>query len=166
MEVHGLDQSSFLNKWATSGADTNIIKYKNYFVFELQGFFAFSEKENDGMVMKQLKEKVKFLVDDAPALAGVVNPNAPIQSTNLHFEYSKLIKSKAKELLPLIQCGKNLTRIPVLQMNFGDNKGKVIVSQLLTKDRLYNKSISPFYKAAEDETAKQLIFNMIYLLGQ
>lgn len=164
MEIDGLDTTSFKNYWVLRGASQDAIVSKDYYAYQLEGFYDFSEKKQDAEMIKKLRAKVQFLLDDAPALAGKINPDANIKITNLHTEYKLLQYADKFEITPLVYAGKNLTRIPVIQMNFGARKGKMIVSQLLTEDRLYNKSKKKWYQAAEDETAKQLVLNMIKCL--
>ncbi|MFC5452083.1 hypothetical protein [Paenibacillus aestuarii] len=43
---------------------------------------------------------------------------------------------KAQKATALAECGVNLTKTPVLQIEFGEGKGKLLLSQLLTDGRL------------------------------
>jgi beta-galactosidase len=162
MDFSGLSANAFLAQWKSRGADENAIKNGTYYAYELQGFFEFSDKENDVIVQKKLKDKVAFLVEDAPALANSINPFTPVKITNLSKEYLSSQKGEAKQFIPLANCGKNLTRTPIALIDFGDTRGKLIVSQLLTAGRLAKGfGDEGEYGIRYDEVAAQIVLNMI-----
>jgi beta-galactosidase len=167
MDFHGLSADAFLSQWKARGADENAIKNSSYYAYELQGFYAFSMQANDAAVQKKLKEKVAFLVEDAPALANAINPLTPVKITDLSQEYQFAKNGQAQRFTPLANCGKNLTRTPVALIEFGEGKGKLIVSQLLTAGRLA-KSFGEegFYGIRYDETAVQMVLNMLQVAAQ
>jgi hypothetical protein len=79
---------------------------------------------------------VTFLAEDAPALKNTLNLQAPVKVTDLVKQYQITSTGQAQQLLPLVKCGKNLVRTPVVEIDFGRKKGKLILSQLLTAGRL------------------------------
>ena len=82
MSVAGLSARSFLEQWAARGADrARLTGGGRYYGYELQGFYAFSDKAGDPAVEAALKERVRFLIEDAPALAVVMSADAPITVT-------------------------------------------------------------------------------------
>jgi beta-galactosidase len=69
---------------------------------------------------------------------------------------------EATQLIPLASCGKNLTRILVVELVFGPSKGKVILSQVLTAGRLARGYQEPgLYGIRHDPAAEQFTLNMI-----
>jgi hypothetical protein len=162
MNFSGLSADAFLVQWKSRGADEAAIKSGTYYAYELQGFYAFSSQPNDANVQKKLKDKLAFLVEDAPALANAINPLTPVKMFNLSQEYQSAEKGQAKKFTPLASCGKNLTRTPVAVIKFGEGKGKLIVSQLLTAGRLAKGfGGEGFYDVRYDEAAVQVVLNML-----
>ena len=163
MTISGLSPKAFLSTWKTKGAEEdNIIKSNSYFAYDLQGFYSFSDKENDKKIINELRNRVRFLVEDAPALTNSINPEAPVSSLNLSHQY-KTLKGLAKGLHPLVNCGRNLTRTPVVLVEFGENEGKLLLSQLLTKGRLSKSSVESngLYDVRYDVVANQFVLNML-----
>ena len=167
IEVSGLSSKAFLSKWKTKGADTQSMKNKLYYAYELQGYYEFSEKANDKELQKKLKDKVAFLVEDAPALATSINPNAKIISINLNKDYLKATLGEANEIISLAIAGRNLNRAPLIQLDFGENKGNVILSQLITKGRLFETQLDnkKGYETKFDPAAVQMVLNMLERLS-
>lgn len=162
MAFSGLNDKSFITQWVHRGADENLIKSDSYFSYELQGYFDFSTKKNDINVLNRLRERVVFLVEDAPALAITINPNAPIIETNLTTGYEESLNGIAENHIPLVVAGKNLTRMPVVSIDFGAGRGNMIVSQLLTKNRLApGYGDSGLYGIRYDPSAVQLMLNIL-----
>ena len=164
MTISGLNSKAFLEQWKARGADENQIKSGNYYAYELQGFFEYSSNPQDMNLQKNLQKKVAFLVEDAPALAGSINPNTPIKITDLSQGYMDAQNGIAQNLVILMNAGKNLTRMPVVLIDFGEGKGKLLVSQLLTAGRLAEGFGEPgLYGVRYDEVAVQTILNMMKL---
>ena len=162
MELSGLNDKSFVSQWKQRGADEAQIKSSSYYAYELQGFFDFSSKKDDETVMKKLRERVHFLVEDAPALAISVNPEAPIIQTDLVAGFKESLNGIAQNQTAQIVAGKNLTRMPVMAVDFGREKGTLVVSQLLTKGRLAPGFGEPgLYGIRYDASAAQLMLNML-----
>jgi len=161
-EFEGLSSSALIAQWLARGADENRIKSDNYFAYELEGFYEFSNKPDDNDVKGKLKNKLTFLVEDAPALANSLNPNAKVKITDLSKAYKESQNRLGESLIPLVNAGKNLTRSPVIMLNFENGKGKLIVSQLLTAGRLANGfGENGFYGIRYDEVANQFVLNMM-----
>ena len=162
MEVSGLGASAFIALWTNRGAAADKLAAGNpLFAYELGGYYAFSSTPKDEAVSTELRRKVKFLVDDAPALQGRIDPAGPITVTDL----AAALKASGKgKLVPLANCGKNLTRIPVVQIELGSGQGRVILSQLLTAGRLMadDHPLKP-YELSHDPAAEQLVLNLLGL---
>ncbi len=162
MLISGLSQDAFISYWKEKGADVNLIKSNAYFVYSLQNIFTFSSNLDDKTAESSLRDKAKFLADDAPALANTINRFAPIKVIDLAAEYKKCVTGQAKQLIPLVNAGKNLTRIPVIMVDFGPDKGKLIVSQLLTAGRMATGFGSEgLYGIRYDESTRQFVLNML-----
>jgi hypothetical protein len=95
-------------------------------------------------------------------LQDVVNPNSPIEQTDLGKGYRDAANGQAQRLIRLSTCGKNLTRSDIIEMAFGDGKGNVILSQALTAGRLARGSAEPgLYGIRYDPAAEQFVLNML-----
>lgn len=161
MELVGLAPEAFLQAWTARGADAALIRGEHYMAYELAGFFDFSVGHSDA-VGKRLRDKVRFLVDDAPALAQAINPNAPLKLHDLSALYRASSAGQARELIPLANAGKNLTRVPVMQVNFATGSGCLVLSQLLTAGRLapgFGENTA--YGIRFDPAAVQMTLNML-----
>lgn len=164
MQFSGLSAKSFVAQWQARGADEAKIVAGPYYAYELQGFFDFSDKPNDTELKKKLKEKVNFLVQDAPSLAASINLNMPVSVTDLNKSYHDAEKGIADNFIPLANCAKNLTQTPVALVGFGKGKGVLMVSQLLTSGRLAKGfGETGLYGIRYDEAAVQYVLNMISL---
>ncbi len=162
MEMSGLNDKSFISQWVQRGAEESMIKSSSYYAYELQGFFDFSIREDNEEVMGKLRERVTFLVEDAPALAITINPQAPVIQTDLVAGYKESLNGIAEDQSALVVAGKNLTRMPVVAVDFGAGKGKMIVSQLLTKGRLAQGfGDEGLYGIRYDASAVQLMLNIL-----
>lgn len=166
MEVTGVNKTSFLELWESRGADMKLIREENYRAYELAGYYAFSAGQDES-IKKQLREKVKFLVDDAPALAVSINPNAPIKEYRLSEMLKENDAGHTHSVKPLVYCGKNLARSPVVEIGFGEGKGRLILSQLITSGRLAEGYGQPgAYGIRYDPAARQFVINLIRHLMQ
>ena len=68
----------------------------------------------------------------------------------------------AKNFTVLVNAGKNLTRTPVILVDFGEGKGRMILSQLLTAGRLAEGFGEPEANGIRyDEAAVQMTLNML-----
>ncbi|QEC78585.1 glycoside hydrolase family 2 TIM barrel-domain containing protein [Mucilaginibacter ginsenosidivorax] len=164
MQFSGLSAGAFVAQWKARGANEVKITSGPYYAYELQGFYIFSDQPDDPDLKKKLKEKVNFLVQDAPSLAASINLNMPVTVTDLTKGYHDAEKGIADNFTGLANCAKNLTQTPVALVGFGKGKGKLIVSQLLTSGRLAKGFEGKgLYGIRYDEAAVQYILNMISL---
>lgn len=162
-DVQGLSREAFSVQWSRRGADIDRMKHGNYYAYELCGFFAYDSIPDNKELMQELRRKVEFLVEDAPALAMSVNPKAPIRITDLGSGYRTSEQGSASELAPLASAGKNLTRTPVMRIGFGPGKGTLILSGLLTEGRLNASQPDETgnHRPKYDEVAVQMVINMM-----
>ena len=162
MEVSGLNSNAFIKQWVEKGADNTQLISKPYYAYELDGYYEFSFKKNDSKTKSRLRDKVRFLMEDAPALATSLDPNGRIEIRNLHDEFKQAKSGRAVNFIPLVECGKGLTRTPAAMIQFGKNKGQLVVSQLLTSGRLADGfGKEGLYGIRTDEAAKQFVLNMM-----
>lgn len=162
IEITGLSPDAYCEQWKARGAEVEKIKGSNYFAYELEGFYMFSSSDKDTETEKKLRSYVSFLVEDAPSLASNINSLAPIHITNLSTEYKECKDGRAKKIIVLANAGKNLTRTPVLKVDFGEGKGEMLISQLLTAGRLSPEfGETTKYGIRYDEVAVQMVLNMI-----
>jgi len=162
MGFSGLSPAALVASWKSRGADETMFDKEHYYAYELQGFYGFSQEGNDAALQQAMREKVQFIVEDAPALAGALNPDAEIRITNLSEKYKKAGSGQAEKLTGLVNCGLNLLRTPVVRIDFGQGKGTLIISQLITEGRLagrYGKE--GLYGRRYDPAAAQFVLNML-----
>ena len=163
MEVQGVNADLFMEQWVARGADEGAIKSgQPYYAYELHGYYDFSTKADDSEAMQRLKASVMQKIEDAPSLAVFINPNIPIKQTDLAAGYKNANVGMAESMKRMANAGKNLTKVPVISIRFGEGKGNLLVSQLLTAGRLADigKTGKPFERRY-DETAVQMVLNMI-----
>ena len=162
-DVQGLSREAFSAQWSRRGADVGRMERGDYYAYELCGFFAFDARPDNKEVIRELRRKAEFLVEDAPALAMSINPKAPVRVTDLGNGYRNSARGSAAELVPLAAAGKNLTRTPVLRIGFGDGKGCLLLSGLLTAGRLdAARTPEPVPCPVKyDEAAVQIVINLI-----
>ncbi len=162
MEVSGLSRDAYVSKWVARGAEEDKIKGHSYFAYDLQGYYRFSGLPDDGELFNELRRELKFLVEDAPALKGSINPNAQIEIIDLAEGYKSSGEGLAKNIQPLVNCGRNLMQTPVVLIDFGSGKGRLILSQLLTKGRLADsQEKGGLYDIRYDVVSCQFLINMI-----
>ncbi|MBC8034006.1 MAG: glycoside hydrolase [Chitinophagaceae bacterium] len=162
LKMSGLGGLSYLRDWQIRGADTALIRSGNRFAYELEGYYAYAADRSDSSVLKGLKEKVRFLVDDAPSLKFRINPDAPVIIHDLEAGYKNALTSKAERIIPLVLAGNGLKRTPVYLVDYGKGKGSIIISQLLTKGRLNREgNKNGLYDIRFDPAAVQIVFNMM-----
>ncbi len=165
MEFKGLSADAFIAQWQARGAEKEKIKNGSYYAYELQGFYSFSALPNDEATKKKLKDKVYFLVQDAPSLSNSINLNTPVLITDLSKTYQDSKSGLADKFIPLASSAKNLTQTPIALIGFGTGKGKLIVSQLLTSGRLAKGfGEEGLYGIRYDEATVQYVLNMMSLV--
>jgi len=165
--VDGLSSDAFIQQWLPRGAEEHKIRGEHYFAYELEGFYAFSGSPDNNDIKMELRKRVEFLVQDAPALSGSLNPQAPVRVTDLSKVYRESGNRIGKSLLPLVNSGKNLTRTPVIMIKPGEDRGNIIVSQLLTAGRLAKGYGEPgLYGIRYDPVAVQFVLNIVELVSK
>jgi hypothetical protein len=162
MQLMGVRRAAFLETWRQRGADPEMIKRGSYYAYELEGHYEFSQNPRHQEAIRRLQAKVKFLVEDAPALKLRINPNAPVAEHDLGAGYMSATESAADRIVPLASCGKDLSRTPVFLVDYGQGRGRLIVSQLLTSGRLVRGAgEAGLYGRRYDPAAVQFVLNMI-----
>ncbi len=165
MQISGLSGEATLAIWQARGADVSLMVRDAYFAYELAGYYAYATRGKDASISESLRNRVKFLVEDAPALAGVINPDAPIVVTDLHALFMRSqAGGEAESLTALANAGKNLSRTPVVKLTFRRGIGDLVVSQLLTRGRLvtgHSEAGPGVYGMRYDPVAVQVVLNMI-----
>lgn len=160
LELAGLGPEDFVKQWAGRGADQAKLTEENYFGYELAGFYAFSTGK-DLEVAKQLKAKVRFLVEDAPSLQERINPDAPVKIYQLSELYRQSRNSSIAAVNGLVNAGKGLTRTPVVEVCF-QSGAKLILSQLITAGRLAGGSGKKgLYEVRRDPACMQFVINLV-----
>ncbi|HLP74637.1 MAG TPA: hypothetical protein VK155_17155 [Bacteroidales bacterium] len=158
----GLSPQSFLSQWLPRGADESKIKAGNYYAYSLEGFYDFSGSPDDKEAAAKLKNKLNFLIQDAPSLANSLNANASVQVTDLSKAFKESEGGTGEDLVPLVNAGKGLSRTPVIMIRSGKGKGNIIVSQLLTAGRLAKGfGEEGLYGIRYDPVAVQFVLNMM-----
>lgn len=163
MEVLGVNADLFLAQWTGRGAEPEAIRSgQPYYAYELHGYYGYSDKPDDPVAKASLKSSVLQKIEDAPSLAVFINPDVPIQVTDLAAGFRASDTGMAERLVRMANAGKNLTRIPVFKVIFGPGQGELVLSQLLTAGRLDGSARpdGPF-DARYDGTAVQIVLNMI-----
>ena len=162
-----MNRETIIAVWEQRGASADSIRKGTCFAYEPGGYYQFSEhpykKARDA-----LRDKVRFLVSDAPALAISIDPEGRIRAFDIGMLYKNSTDGKAVGLLPLAECGKDLFRAPVVEIEFEDISGKLQISQLVTAGRLHPAYSHPdinekneHYTLREDPAAQQFVLNMI-----
>lgn len=165
MDVQGVNADLFLEQWIARGANKEkITSGKSYYAYELHGYYEFSEKADDVETQKRLNDKVLQHIADAPSLAVFLDMTVPIKSTDVASGYKNANVGMAKSMTIMANAGKNLTKTPVMMIEFGGGKGNLLLSQLLTANRLTPHSTTgKLYDIRYDETTVQMVLNMIDL---
>lgn len=163
MAVGGLSPEAFAAEWANRGADQGSVRGNGpYYAYELAGFYAYSTAPDDKATIAGLRQKVKFLAEDAPALKDRINPEAPVVTTDLRAGYRASASGQATRLVALATAGKNLERVPVVELRFGPHDGRVLLSQVLTAGRLQRGRAEPGeYGLRYDPAAEQFVLNCL-----
>ncbi len=162
MSVMGLSQTAFLEEWVAKGANRQQILDNRCWAYQLEGFYQFTETRNPD-VQQQLREKVKLLAEDAPALQKSLHPDAPVQCLNLGEGYRQSHGS-VRSVTPLVQSGKGLTRVPVVAVTLEDGR-RVYLSQLLMQGRLIPTTdvVLPLHPQhpCYDPACEQMLLNLL-----
>jgi beta-galactosidase len=172
MEVLALGRESFLELWADRGADRNGIRSNpDYTAFAIDGYYGFSAqpKADQDAVIRKLRDQIRFIQQDAPAIAALLDPEAEIEIIKLNEEWSEMASSTDREVVvePLARAGKGLNKVPVVKISTGGEAGAVMISQLLTGGRLARGFGSEgLYGVRYDPAAVQMVLNMLANLSK
>ena len=161
MKPGGLKQEAFLAFWESQGADAQAIRAGHCVAYELAGQYAFA-KEPSEQVQAELRQRVRFLVEDAPALEASIDPNGPVVLHDLGVLYRESRYGAAESITPLAACGRDLARTPIIAVELGAGHGRLVISQALTDHRLASGYEEPgLYGRRVDPVAQQMVFNMM-----
>jgi beta-galactosidase len=133
LELAGLGREAFLTQWSARGADPAMIRSGRCIAYELHGQFRFAV-EHDPAVEAALREHIRFLHADAPALAHVLDPRARIRRSDVGAGFAAA-GGRAERIVPRLRCGLDLTRVPVVTAHLAGG-GRLTLCQLLTAGRL------------------------------
>ena len=159
MEVEGVSAEGALELWKQRGANASKIKTTDYRAFECMGIYEFGEGDPDEIKAK-LMQRVNFLLADAPALKNS-RYTGEITEYNLSAVYGCL-EDNDNKCIPLIHAGKELKRIPAVEVLCGT--GTLIVAQLIIDGRLTGKRQSSQWhmsNAHRDPAVCQVVLNML-----
>lgn len=160
MSIFGNDKESFEIMWKSKGADIELMKKGNYYAYELAGYYEYSDSI-DSKTSDKLRNKVEFLVEDAPSLKDSINLNDEILITNLYNEYHSLPSSSGSiRYSNIMKAGKGLLKSPTIIIEYYKNKSNLLISQMLFDGRLENVS-DDFFGLRKDPVACQILLNII-----
>ena len=157
MRFEGFAPNAVLAHWAACGADVDAIRKGPCFAFEKAGYVEFAAEASEA-VKRKLEERIAFLIDDAPALADRIDPHGPLVVHDLH-QLWREADGVISALRPLIVCGKGLTRTAAVEIAFEHLPGRLILTQLLTANRLAPPPQPDGRRP--DRGAAQLVLNLI-----
>ncbi len=169
MKVLGLRAEAVRVAWVSRGADAKqLASGKPYYAYELNGYYAFSASGDDKGIEKGLRDRVRFLMEDAPALRNVLNPDGRINKQNLSSLTAAHPDGAVVELRPLLCAGKGLTKTPTTFVRLANGQTHIF-SQLMTRQRLAsvpNPDPNPLhnhgaYTIGIDPVAQQLVLNWL-----
>lgn len=163
MDLEGVNADIFIDQWVARGADCSAITSgKPYYAYEHHGYYMFSTLLDDDSTRLALESYVKRLIDDAPSLAVFINSKEELHITDIAAGYRNANTGMAKSLRCLVNAGKNLTRVPVMKIEFGNGMGNIVVSQMLSAGRLSREDKADhLYDICYDGTTVQMVLNMI-----
>lgn len=177
MTLGGISPSAFLEQWRARGLDPAKIETDHRYAYALGGYYAFAPEMNDE-TKAELRRRVRFLVEDAPALAREIDPEGTIDVYDLPEWLEHCRGAMAQTLTPLVRCGKGLHRTPVMEVTFqadpeAEREGamgatlaaggaRLILSQVLTAGRLAPGFGTPgLYGVRQDPAAQQWTLNLL-----
>ena len=130
------DYQSMYQEWIQHGADEKLLLAPDCTAYHLEGFYAFSTQPSEETALA-LRQRVRFLVSDAPSLAQRMDPESEMDVIPVGEMLRNASKSSnGSALEPLAVCGRGLNRIAAGFFRPQSDGGVVVLSQLLTKGRL------------------------------
>jgi beta-galactosidase len=163
MQVSGLSAAAYLSQWVARGGDAEAIAAGRQVAYVLAGQYAFAGRP-DQAVADALRARVKFLVEDAPALAATTDWRARIDCVDLGAGWRAAAEAQAVRLRPLATCGRHLVRSPAVQVDMDPSRGggRLVLSQCLTRGRLApGFGESGFYGRRYDPAVEQFTLNLL-----
>ena len=161
-QLSGLSQEAARSAWLSRGAPPELLASGSCIAYGLAGIWAFSATR-DPAVESRLRAQVRFLAEDAPALAWATNPQAAIEVSDVAADIASS-NGMAQRLDPLAVAGKNLARTPVWRVAFGSGRGHLCLSQCLTAGRLHESCVGVgFWGVRTDPCAQQLVLDLMAL---
>ncbi len=164
MEISGLGAAGSAMLWTQRGADAEALRAgRPVYAYEMAGYYEFSDSPDDKAVAARLHQRVRFLVEDAPSLSARIEQSGGLRVIDLRATLNQIsVSARATRVAPLAHCGNNLFRTPVVAVEFGAGEGTLIVSQVLTADRLRRRATAPDWRAEHyDPAAEQFVLNLL-----
>jgi hypothetical protein len=159
LELSGLGPEAFLAQWVARGVDPAVIRAGTCTAYELHGHWRFAAA-HDPAVEGALREHIRFLHADAPALAHVLDPRARIRRIDLGAGF-RAAAGRAERISARLHCGADLMRAPVLTASFPGG-GRLSICQLLSEGRLTpERPAGGAWEARYDPALVQLIGNLL-----
>ncbi len=134
LAVSGLSAEAVIAAWAARGADAQDLRAGTQIAYVLAGQYAFASHPS-AAVEADLRRRVRFLIEDAPALAITTDPEGPIAVLDLGAAVRAAAASRATALRPLAVCGRGLVRTPVIAVDL-EHGGRMVLSQAFTSGRM------------------------------
>ncbi len=163
MELESSDRQGILEQWKRRGAPEDmLLNCPDCTAYHLEGFYAFAETASQDTA-DALRERVRFLVADAPSLEKRIDPEAEIEVIQLGRLLSNApVLSSVSAPQPLVVCGRDLNQVVVCEFKPEADCGKLIISQLLTGGRLMAAYSQPgLYGARRDPEMIQMMLSLL-----
>ena len=162
MEIEPSDRQSLLEQWMRRGApEQMLLSCPDCTAYHLEGFYAFSEAPSEKTAIA-LRQRVRFLVADAPSLQKRIDPEAEMEIIQLGRLLAETADSQvAPKPEPLAVCGRDLKRVVACALKPAPDSGTLVLSQLLTGGRLAKGFEQPgLYGARRDPKMIQLMLSL------
>ncbi len=138
MAVAGLAPRALHAQWLARGATAAQLAGGRCTAYELCGQWLVVETPDPAHIGR-LRERIRFLAEDAPALAPSLNPGGTVQTIDVAAELAAADPAGAVACTPRAECGRQLRRTPLLRCDLAGG-GRILLSQLLTDGRLHGSA--------------------------
>lgn len=168
MQVEGMQAAALRTDWQNRGANLQMMDTAaSYWAYELGGYYAFSPMANDKATQDQLRARVRFLREDAPALRNVLNPDGPIVSTDLKrlLSTASAQEGSIATMQTVLRAGKSLARTPAVLLDLSNGQ-RHLYTQLIVNDRLATPFTTKRYASFADPAVQQLVLNWLEVVGR
>lgn len=156
MELEPADREGLIAQWVRRGAAPEMLACPDCTAYHLEGFYAFAEKP-DQAAADALRERVRFLVSDAPSLEKRIHPEARMDVIPLGRLIAGASDEPAAQPEALAVCGRGLDHVAACALQPAKHSGVMVLSQLLTQGRLMKQfSEDGLYGARFDPEMAQL----------